>query len=104
MGALTNAMRLQRRSSGPSSGTIEGVPAKTVVLLYTADLLEHVKSDGGVCFLRFSEVLITSDTTIFVCTVRFGRTLIYGSTYCIDYYCYLRSFFGLYDSSSEGGA
>ena len=65
MGALTNAMRLQRRSSGPSSGTIEGVPAKTVVLLYTADLLEHVKSDGGVCFLRFSEVLITSDTTIF---------------------------------------
>ena len=64
MGALTNAMRLQRRSSGPSSGTIEGVPAKTVVLLYTADLLEHVKSDGGVCFLRFSEVLITSDTTI----------------------------------------
>ena len=67
MGALTNAMRLQRRSSGPSSGTIEGVSAKTVVLLllYTADLLEHVKSDGGVCFLRFSEVLITSDTTIF---------------------------------------
>ena len=66
MGALTNAMRLQRRSSGASSGTIEGVPAKTVVLLYTADLLEHVKSDGGVCFLRFSEVLITSDTTIFI--------------------------------------
>ena len=25
----------------------------------------RVKSDGGVCFLRFSEVLITSDTTIF---------------------------------------
>ena len=66
MGALTNAMRLQRRSSGASSGTIEGVSAKTVVLLYTADLLEHVKSDGGVCFLRFSEVLITSDTTIFI--------------------------------------
>ena len=66
MGALTNAMRLQRRSSGASSGTIEGVSAKTVVLLYTADLLEHVKSDGGVCFLRFSEVLITSDTTIFL--------------------------------------
>ena len=78
MGALTNAMRLQRRSSGPSSGTIEGVPAKTVVLLYTADLLEHVKSDGGVCFLRFSEVLITSDTTILYMGLEL--TVVYGIT------------------------